>query len=405
MKTGRLAVSNVRALRRRLVGLVILTAVAVALCVASFAITQRAQTVTDSRLQEGVTNRSIQLQGLSGRDDVKPLTEGALKRAAELPGVAEIEPVTQAGFDYKSDTVDGVLLYATTPRASFPPPIVAQTRAHVFPLSRGEAVLPASSQGSDLRPLLGKTITVGVTRRIGPNEGTGASDRVTVVGLFDPSWQLDNPDAAYVDGHTVADWAAMRAGMSPRRFLTTVGYDSATVLANDSAHVGPVLHELQDQHFAASSFQQELEALPAVLELVRVVGYALVVFLVILTAFASYQVMAALARQRNREVGILKAVGFTDRRIFGLVAAEALVVAVVAAASGLVLSVGVATVGNALLRQHGDLRTFLSPGVVFPQPTIAVVAVIAVLAVIGLGALLPAWRAARLTPAEAIREW
>lgn len=405
MRTVRLAFSNVRALRRRLVGLVILTAVAVALCVSSFAITERAQRVTGSRLQEGVTNRSIQLHGFSGRDGARSLTQGALKRAAELRGVAEIEPVTQAEFDFKSETVEGVFLYATTPRAALLPPVVAQSRAHLFPLSRGEAVLPASSQGSDLRPLLGKTITVGITRRIGPSLGTGASDRVTVVGLFDPSWQLDNPDAAYVDGDTVVRWAAMRAGMSPHRFLTTVGYDSATVLATDSGQVGPLLHELQDQHFAASSFQQELEALPAVLELVRVVGYALVLFLVILTAFASYQVMAALARQRNREVGILKAVGFTDRRIFGLVAAEALVVAVVAAVSGLVLSVGVATAGNALLRRHGDLGTFLSPGVVFPPPTIAVVAVFAVLAVIGLGALLPAWRAARLTPAEAIREW
>lgn len=403
MKTARLAFANVEALRKRLVGLVILIAVAVGLCVTSFALTERAQAVSLSRLQEGVANRSIQLWTVGDGD--KLLTARSLKAVASLPGVADVEPVAQTSFDFETKTVPGVLLHATTPRAAFLPPVVAQTRSQVFPLRAGEAVLPARSQGSDLRPLLGRTITVEITRGIRPGEGEGVDRRVKVVGLFDPSWQLDNPDAAYLDPRTVVSWAALRAGVSPGRFLSTYGYSSATVLATGSDQVPSLLQVLQGQGFAASSYQQELTALPAVLELVRVVGYALVVFLLILTAFSSYQVMSALARQRNREVGILKAVGFTDARVFGLISVEALVVALVAAVGGLVLSVGLATLGNALLRRLPDLRSYLSAGVVLPHPSVIAAAILAVVAVIGLGALLPAWRAARLTPAEAIREW
>lgn len=405
MRTMRLALANVVALRRRLIGLIVLTAVAVALCAASFAITQRAQAAAVSRLQEGVANRSILLSNFDGRDSVKPLTPRTLQAAAAVPGVADVEPVVQAEFDYRSDTVAGVLLYATTPRAALPPPIVGQTREHLFPLRAGEAVLPATSQGSDLRPLLGKTITVEITRYVREGEGEGVDRRITVVGLFDPSWQIDGPYAAYLDAGTVNDWAALRAGLSTRRFLDSQGYDSATVLATDSGSVHHVMKALQAQRFAASSLQDELTALPVILELVHAVGYALVVILLLLTALASYQVTSALARQRNREIGILKAVGFTDGRVFRVISAEAILVAVVAAVSGLVLSVVVATAGNALLRRQATAREYLDAGVIAPHLTIVAAALVGVVSVLGLAALVPAWRAARLTPAEAIREW
>lgn len=166
-----------------------------------------------------------------------------------------------------------------------------------------------------------------------------------------------------------------------------------------------MLDELQKQRFAASSLQQEFEALPGVLDLVRTVGYALVAVLLLLTAFASYQVTSALARQRTREVGVLKAVGFSDGRVFGVIASESMVVAGMAALVGLVLSIVVATAATALLRQRPAVRPYLSSGVVIPHADIAAIAVLAVFAVLASGALLPARRASRLAPADAIREW
>src|SRR4051812_44181244 len=65
----------------------------------------------------------------------------------------------------------GVLLYATTVRTSTTPPVVQATRRDLFPLSPGEAVLPASAQGSDLATLLGKTITVDITRMVASGQG------------------------------------------------------------------------------------------------------------------------------------------------------------------------------------------------------------------------------------------
>jgi putative ABC transport system permease protein len=400
-----LALANVRALWRRFVGLVLLITISVALCVSAFLITDRAQAATHDKVAEGTANRSIVVDKLGDRDDTRALTEDGLATIRAVSGVRAVEPVAQASFGYKSAAVPGAVFYATSLRPSQLPPVVVSDRAHLFPLKPGEVVLPERAQGSGLRSLVGTRIDVQVTRSTQRGEGRGVTRHLTVVGLFDPSWQLDGPDAAYVADTTAVSWAALRAGLSVPTYLDTVGYDSATVVTASAADVPPVLDALQREHFAASSLQQQLEALPAVLEFVHVAGYVLLACLVFLTAFSAYQVMTALGRQRMREVGILKAVGFRDARVFRLFALESAVVALVSAVLGLLTATVVATVGNDMLRSRGELRTFLEPGAVVPRLVAVGLVAAGVLVVVACGALLPTLRAARLAPADAIREW
>jgi putative ABC transport system permease protein len=266
-------------------------------------------------------------------------------------------------------------------------------------------VLPATSGGVDLRGLLGKRIRVQVTRSTGQGEGQGVERGLRVVALSDPSWQIDGPDAAYVDPVTVLSWAALRAGVPARDFADTVGYESATVVSDSSGDVPRLLDRLQEQGYAATSLQQQLEALPGVLDLVRIAGLVLLVSLVVLTGFSAYQVTAALGRQRRREVGILKAVGFSDGAVFRMLAGEAAAVGLVGAALGLAGAAVLGSAGTLALRSRAEVREFLATGVVLPSlPTVAA-AVAIVLVVMLTGALVPAVRAARLPPAEAIRQW
>ncbi|MFD0429829.1 hypothetical protein ACFQ60_26140 [Streptomyces zhihengii] len=66
-------------------------------------------------------------------------------------------------------------------------------------------------------------MSVGYIQRIGENRGTGVTDRITVVGLYDPAWQIDGPNAAYAATPLVAKWAAAREGVEVGRFLGTRG--------------------------------------------------------------------------------------------------------------------------------------------------------------------------------------
>lgn len=405
MKPAVLAALNVLAMRRRLAGLLTLIVLAVGVCLAAFAITDRAAGVSEQRVEEGATNRSVLLHTSTDRNDIRALTTASLDAVAALPGVVSVEPVLQASFGYKGNGIAGVLLYATTPRTSVLPPVLRGIRRTVFPLRPGEMVLPARGDGVDLGRLLGKRIRVEVTRQTGAGTGTSESREVRVVGLFEPSWQIDGPNAAYVDSATVLDWAALRAGTTASRYAETAGYDSASVVARFSAAVPALLRKLQQDGYSATSLRQELEALPTVLELIRVVGVTLLVVLVLVTGFSAFQVMAALARQRRREIGILKAVGFSDGAVFRMLAVEAFLVAVLGAAAGLAVAVVLGTAGNAVLRLGTHVRTYLGAGFVGPDLEEAVAAVAAVVLVVGAGSVVPVARAAAMPPAEAMKEW
>ncbi len=104
--------------------------------------------------------------------------------------------------------------------------------------------------------------------------------------------------------------------------------------------------------------------------------------------------MAQAVRERTSELGVLKAIGFTDGQVLGLVLAEALLIAAVGGGIGLAL--GALAVGK------GDPTGGALP--VFTLPMRDVVWGIA--CVVGLGivsGLLPALQAMRMNPVDALR--
>ncbi|MGH8317090.1 MAG: ABC transporter permease [Steroidobacteraceae bacterium] len=108
--------------------------------------------------------------------------------------------------------------------------------------------------------------------------------------------------------------------------------------------------------------------------------------------FSTATMMAQSIRERTVELAILKAVGFSDRAIFSLIAAESIVVWTVAAALGLLL----ATIAF-------PYAASMVPGISMPWVVVAIGFAIAV--VIGLAsASIPALRAARLNVATALAE-
>jgi len=125
--------------------------------------------------------------------------------------------------------------------------------------------------------------------------------------------------------------------------------------------------------------------------LMNTIGMA-VVFAILLVAANS---MMLSARERTNEVGVLKAVGFTDTHLFGLVMAEASAIALGGAALGL----GGA---KALYASTGFSAMGFLPGFDVSGGTLALGLGIAVLLALTSG-LVPAVAAARLSAVQALR--
>jgi putative ABC transport system permease protein len=125
-------------------------------------------------------------------------------------------------------------------------------------------------------------------------------------------------------------------------------------------------------------------------------GWIISLLALIVGGIAVTNTMAMSVFERVREIGILRAVGWTTRRIALLVVSEALAICALALALGLALGYTAAE----LFSRGGGATTLLAPDF---TPGVFVWGLAFALGVGVAGAVYPTWRATRLTPIEALR--
>ncbi len=100
--------------------------------------------------------------------------------------------------------------------------------------------------------------------------------------------------------------------------------------------------------------------------------------------------------ERTREIGVLRAVGWSSFRILRSILAESILVSLI----GGIVGVGL---GWLLLNAFSDVASFFGANASMLRPALLQQAFVVVLALGMLGGLYPAWRAARLQPIDALR--
>jgi putative ABC transport system permease protein len=120
---------------------------------------------------------------------------------------------------------------------------------------------------------------------------------------------------------------------------------------------------------------------------------------IIAVAMSALNVLTALVmatQERTREIGIFAAIGWSNARIMMSIVIEGILMCVSGCVLGVLLSL-LATFAFPRIPAIGNLISF--------KPSVALIApvVVAAFVLCVLGALLPAWRAVRMVPAEALR--
>ena len=122
--------------------------------------------------------------------------------------------------------------------------------------------------------------------------------------------------------------------------------------------------------------------------------YVMLTLAVFVSIFGMINTLVLSVYERTREIGMLRAIGMTRRQIRRMIRQESIITALIGAAIGLPLGIFLAALVNRALSEY-DVR--------FAIPWVQLVILTIVAIVIGiLAAIMPARRAARLDPLQAI---
>ena len=229
--------------------------------------------------------------------------------------------------------------------------------------------------------------------RAATNLGAGVGDTVTigerpmrVVGLF-RSGQFWQDGGGYMALPTVQSMAG-RQGVVTAVYVAVDPTVPPEMVASDIESTFPRL--------AAITSQAEFGEVDQGLQMIDAANLAISLLAVVIGAIGVMNTMVMSVFERTREIGIMRAVGWSGRRILQMIVGESLVVCGVAAIVGVLLGFA----ASRAVMMVSSIRGFLEPQIGVP---VLVRALGVALVVAFVGAAYPAFRAIHLTPMEALR--
>jgi macrolide transport system ATP-binding/permease protein len=222
----------------------------------------------------------------------------------------------------------------------------------------------------------------------------------TVVGVAsgapggDPNWAMLPYDTA--NRFTLE----MRSSNS----WTRDPYVGITLMADSLGHVNAVRDEAQQAGYSATTNEDQLRAFAQRLNYVELALAGLAIIALAVAALGIANTMFSAVLERTREIGVFKALGCRARDLALIFVAESGLIGVAGGMAGVAVSALLAKLGNELIDRvaqsqgsQGGLRLFEL------NPLIGVAAVLVAVGISALSGLLPALRASRLDPVQAIR--
>ena len=236
---------------------------------------------------------------------------------------------------------------------------------------------------------------IGQTIKLGPNQFTIVG--VAAPEVDDPSLQEGSSDDYVYIPYTTAQRAARNATVSSYG-VTTV---SESQVAEGKAVLEAGLQELMhsESGYFVTSLSEVLDTFSSMIGMVVSVLTVIAAISLLVGGIGIMNIMMVSVAERTREIGIRKALGAKERTILALFVTEAATTSALGGIIGIVLGYGVSAAASPLIAAvMGDANMSINPS----ASSVAVAFGVSV----GIGILfgyLPAKRAARLNPIEALR--
>jgi putative ABC transport system permease protein len=327
------------------------------------------------------------------------MNEADLERIAQVEGVTGVSPMVSLPLDYIE--VAGSEQYEL--------PIDLASGAFIPDLAAGAAVgdgverqvqLPADyveALGfSDAEAAIGQSVTLGVTDAVGEHHEVGA----VIAGVTNPGLLSLGAEGnqALADAVQQAQRTGVTGDVAPVYLATNAYIDPAST----PEQVTAIKAALLEAGFQGQTTADQIGAFKTVIDVVTGILNAFAVIALLAAGFGIVNTLLMSVQERTREIGLMKAMGMRSGKVFGLFSMEAVFIGFLGSAIGAGVAILTGLIAAPLLAE-GLFAELPGLEIVRFEPLSVAVIIAVVMAIAFLAGTLPARRAARQHPIEALR--
>ncbi|WP_394941203.1 ABC transporter permease [Psychromicrobium sp. YIM B11713] len=406
--TGILIRRNTALTLKKLRPLAIMMTLAIALLliadsVVAAGIAKYSQSVTDDSALNMVQVSSV-TPGAS-----KPITGASLTDFKSIPHVAGVYGWMQVDLTIEDEkkwpTKDNPgPIWGTPYIPEVSPKVVEGTVPENGPGST-DIILPKSSAAGDFSTLLGQTVSFQYTTMTAPGRGAPSSILLHVVGLYDNSTPgSDGVQASYISYDLLLKIAASRQfGKPDMSNSKALSFDAAYIKPDRPDALTSIQTEVSNRGYGVFSIANQIDSLPGLFKLLSLLTWVIGVFLVLFCVGVGVSVGGSWVQQRVREVGILKAIGWSGGAIARAFCLELAIVGFIVGLAGVIFGV-VASLVVTTIVSGLNLQFLLVSAWAIPNPLWILAGVLIVPICLCLGALRSAIRLAKIDADSALRD-
>jgi putative ABC transport system permease protein len=163
----------------------------------------------------------------------------------------------------------------------------------------------------------------------------------------------------------------------------------------DATSLAETIEDTYSNELTTSTSLSGMDRMNNGLEVIESASWAVTLLTLLIGSIVVVVTMVKSVVERTREIGVLKAVGWTSKRILTMIIGESVVLSLLAAIVGIVIGVGVVEIIS-MAQIIPGIQPAFSPILFLEAFLVAILLGI-------IGGIYPAYRASKLSPTEALR--